>query len=393
MKNVKPRFIFPLLVSLVALSCQLDELEPPKPDLRPASTPVINEVFTLPHDRQNTFWWIEFFNPTRDTFDLTGWTISLTTHSVDYFQVISGRLDSVIRIDTSRLFDTLGNHLGDTVTIDTLRRVSLASLAEFYSYPPDTGKFDVPFAEGVYNAQMYYTPVEVGERIILPPNGLFTIVSSTARLEQYSRWGEGDSRLRREKNAQTFPLQIVSVPPYGVFDLANIVRNGAFRGPVYNVDTLVPTRINQLVTSPGVRVGYDTLRTRISSGAFVVTRITIFDTIKTVTIIDTLGYWAKAYAFNLHPKDQLILKNATGQIVDVVRIGPAGDSLFANQSNISPLLGPSNQPIPTPPEFESVARYMGGYFTGNTSNDFYSTVSPFLPPIPHGRNGVAKGRR
>lgn len=385
--------LIPVISSFLVLSCEIEEPEPDKPDLRPASTPVINEVFTLPHDHQNVFWWIEFLNPTPDTVDLTGWTISLTTLRVKYFQILYGRLDTVVRLDTIKRYDTLGNQLSVVSQTDTLRLLSMGSLAEFYSYPPDTGVFDVPFAEGVYDPRMYDTPFRPVEKMVLSPSGLFTIVNNKGRVEDYTQWGEGDSRFRKEKSAREFPLQLGYFNPFGVLDLREIVSKGAFKGVVDSVDTLLPTRIDTRTTLPGVRVGYDTLRYfRISDSTYVVTLITIHDTIKTVTLRDTLGYWANAYAFILHPKQQLILKRPTGQIVDVVRIGPAGDPLFPDQDSISVLLSSRNQPISKPPEFESVARYVGGYFTGNTLNDFYHTNRPTRPPIPHGRSTVFKGR-
>ena len=80
--------------------------------------------------------------------------------------------------------------------------------------------------------------------------------------------------------------------------------------------------------------------------------------------------------------EQLVLKDSAKRVVEVVRMG---DSTYSNiiRDSVysSPLLGPANKSIGTVPEFQSIARYGGGYFTGNTANDFYIT-RPGLVPIP-----------
>jgi hypothetical protein len=82
------------------------------------------------------------------------------------------------------------------------------------------------------------------------------------------------------------------------------------------------------------------------------------------------------YDFYLSQTDQIVLKDSTGQAVDVVRYG---NYTFT---------GPGTDPYPTyksigvVPDFESIARYAGAYDTKNTANDFYIT-RPGLRPIPH----------
>ncbi len=278
MKEVLHRLL--CLVMMFLFHACLLETEPPiLPDLRPASNLVINEVFTLPPSNPNWYTWIEFYNPTRDTIDLTGWTIS-------YF--------------TSRLQDSI------VVSLDTAFSRILSFHGEFISF--DTLAFlDVPFASGLLT-----------ESVRLPPSGLYTIVSNEAKLLDHTRWGPGDQRFRVEK-------------PF-------------VQGPVSSIDTFY--------SSPGVDS--------------IVVAVKLYD-----------------YSFFIQPKEQLVLKDPSGRIVDVVRMGDSvytnaiGDSTYADL-----LLGPSNRSIGTVPEFESVARYVGGYFTGNTSNDFYVT-RPGLVPIPH----------
>lgn len=84
------------------------------------------------------------------------------------------------------------------------------------------------------------------------------------------------------------------------------------------------------------------------------------------------------YDFYFRPTDQLVLKDSTGKVVDVVRYG----------NYVYP--GPGPDPYPNNhtagmiPDYQSLARYAGAYFTGNTADDFYITgvQIPQTRPIP-----------
>lgn len=80
------------------------------------------------------------------------------------------------------------------------------------------------------------------------------------------------------------------------------------------------------------------------------------------------------YPWALGPTDQLILRNAQGTIVDVVRYGN-----YRIQPT-DPEQGNASFGAITP--FESIARFSGGYKSGSTTNDFYMTNGRSLPPIP-----------
>jgi hypothetical protein len=267
-------------VFVLFAGCELKTSLSNDPDPIPAKTLVVNEVFTLPPDHPVTHSWIEFINPTKDTIDLTGWTITLSTF-----------------------------RFRDSVIIAT---DSTGTILLFFSVPlPSSyGLYDVPFATPL--------PTEPGEtppRIRIPPLGLYTLVNNEGRMLDHTRWGPGDERMRGE----------VSV----------------FRA---------------------------------------------LDTFYIISITDTLiiyGAVTSSYPFYIQPKHQLLLKNPAGTIVDVVRMG---DTLFTSQVGDSlyshPLLDASNKTIGYVPEFESIARYAGGHFTGNTASDFYVT-RPGLRPIPH----------
>ena len=91
--------------------------------------------------------------------------------------------------------------------------------------------------------------------------------------------------------------------------------------------------------------------------------------------------------FHFRTTDQLVLKDSSGNVVDVVRYGnyvypgPGADPF------------PTNRSIGVIPEFQSVARYFGAYWTGNTVDDFYITwpndtnlpggAVAWTRPIPH----------
>lgn len=84
------------------------------------------------------------------------------------------------------------------------------------------------------------------------------------------------------------------------------------------------------------------------------------------------------FDFNLRPTDQLILKDAFGVVVDVVRYGN-----YSHSGPADPF--PGNRSAGFIPEYQSLARYANAYSTGNTRNDFYITGTeiPYTRPIPH----------
>jgi hypothetical protein len=87
------------------------------------------------------------------------------------------------------------------------------------------------------------------------------------------------------------------------------------------------------------------------------------------------------YVFYIFPSEELLLKDPSGNVVDVVRIGnytPTGVDPY-----------PNNVSLPMAPQYESYARYAGGYFTGNSANDFYITGQN-LRPLPHYYNVAYK---
>ncbi len=97
------------------------------------------------------------------------------------------------------------------------------------------------------------------------------------------------------------------------------------------------------------------------------------DTTKPDTVINFQA------VFQLRPTDQLVLKDKNGNVVDVVRYG----NYVYNGTGSDPY--PNNKSIGLISEYQSIARYSGAYFTGNTGEDFYITGTqiPLTRPIPH----------
>lgn len=168
MNHLRLSALFFLVTSaLVAAGCEIETETQFNEDVRPASTLVINEVFTLPAAHPTYFCWIELLNPTRDTVDLSGWTLSFTTGR--YTEMLSIAYD--MRDSTFQTFRFLGRS------------------EEF----DGVGLYDVPFAEGVY-VDTFGIPTP------LPPTHLFTIVSDSNRFDDHTRIGPGPGYERyREK--------------------------------------------------------------------------------------------------------------------------------------------------------------------------------------------------
>lgn len=275
LKLVRSSLVFATILSAFLMGCEITSEAPTPPDLRPASHVVINEVFTLPSTSQTPYSWIEFLNPTRDTVDIANWALS---------------------------FSTFKQQIRTIVVVDSLFQFRL--FVSQTSFLPQFGSYDVPFAKTVS-----FESIGIQDTVLIPPNGLYTIVTNEQRLLDHTQWGPGPSSSRFER------------PLYATVDSAVIVQ-------YVNADSVI---------------------------------VATYQTI---------------YGAQLQPTDQLLLKDQNGNVVDVVRYG--------NYTYQGPGTDPysGNHAIGALPEFQSIARYAGGYFTGNTAVDFYVTRDD-LPPIPN----------
>ncbi len=274
MKNTRYLLAVLFVVSSVVFlsSCEFVTEQAEPAQFRPASSVVINEVFTLPPTNPAFYCWVEFLNAGTDTVDITNWKL----------QCYTDRISSVILL----AFDAQGN-------TEFLGQLTI---------PDSAGVFDVSFT---YDAE---TPAPFPDPVILPPNALYTITSNSSRLQDHTEWGPGDERMRHQSTA--------------------------FRDPTsFQIDTVF--------SSPDS------------------------------TVVRVISY---VHVFALRKTDQLVLKDGLGRVVDVVRYGGyviQGTDPF-----------PGNVSTAGVPDYESVCRYAGGYFTGNTANDFFIT-NRFIRPIPH----------
>ncbi len=264
-----------LIAGMFLAGCDLVTIPPDPKTFTSANNVVINEVFTLPFTSQNFHSWIEFYNPTNQTVDMRGWT--LTFGAPRFF------LEQILPKDT--VTDSLG-----------FRWFYLDPIQIGFSVDSSFTVADVPLATS-------RTEVKAGQ--------LFTLVSDRNLLEVFTDLGPGPG----------------------------------------------PARFQQIIEGP-----VDTSKVPIDS------------TYSNIGIPDTIRF--TNYVFILSPTAQLVLKDPGGNVVDVVRYGnytwpgPGADPY------------PGNQSIGFLPQYYSIARYAGAYWTGNTANDFYFTNSR-LRPIPH----------
>lgn len=276
MKSIA-RFFPPVLALgfLALCGCEIDTVEGRRPQFSPSPTVVINEVFTLSETDPGLYSWVEFFNPTAESVDVTDWTLECRTNRLRYNVLV----------------------IVDSGVIREREPVIVAF---------DQGTYRIPITRFVDDPRL---TVEVG----IKPRGFLTIV-------------DNDIRLRNNTN-------------YGPADDPRYIRN-TFPGTIDQIDTLLhyPDSLTVL-----------------------------------------LGGWY-SYQFTLKTTDQLVLRNAAGEVVDVVRYGgytwsgPGSDPYSGNVS------------LGSVPPYESICRYAGGFKTnpmsGNTANDFYITDA-FARPIPH----------
>ena len=102
------------------------------------------------------------------------------------------------------------------------------------------------------------------------------------------------------------------------------------------------------------------------------TRVAVLPDFSNIGIPDTVRF--NIYPFFLLPTEELVLRDPSGTVRDVVRYG--------NYQPPSPDPYPGNRSFGMINTFQSIARYAGGYRTGSTADDFYMTEGRQLPPLP-----------
>jgi len=134
--------LFLLAISLSSCELQTNTPDPPPPSA--TNHIVINEIFSLPPTNQNTFRWIEFYNPTNQPVSMKGWSFSFTTRRTVFTT------------------DSAGNFTG--FEVDTVDKY-----------------YDVPIAPRGF--------------LTVPPSGFLTVVDDENRLENYTDYGPGQGTI------------------------------------------------------------------------------------------------------------------------------------------------------------------------------------------------------
>lgn len=254
--------------------CELTTEDPASPNVRPASTLIINEVFTLPATNQRQHCWIELYNPRPDTVNLTGWSLEFSARQYRFRYILDSTFNP--------------------------RSFALLSVKD-----------------SVYRTVFGVTGGQLpGGLPGIRLNGFnfITIGSSESKIRDYTDLGPGEG------------------PKY----YASPFLGGELTGPGF-------------VGTASIRLLPDT------------------------TYEAIIGF----NEFMLKTTDQIVLRNAQDQVVDVVRYGnytPTGTDPYPNNKSLGMI-----------PEFQSLARWAGAYYSGNTAADFYITGSQVAQtrPIPH----------
>jgi len=129
------------LIAILLPSCELQTNTPAPPPPGATNHMVINEIFFLPLTNQNTFRWIELYNPTSQPVSMRGWTFSFTTRR------------------TTFTTDSAGNFTG----------------------------FEVDSVDKYYDV-----PIAPRGSLTVPSNGFLTVVNDENRLENYTDYGPGE---------------------------------------------------------------------------------------------------------------------------------------------------------------------------------------------------------
>ena len=285
-----------LLSSLVG--CEIVTENQPPPVLTSADNIVINELFILPPPSQNTYQWIELYNPTNRDIDITKWTLGFRTQRTTY--ALNRRLQSVTDVfyfDSSLTYHDVG--LYSILQVDTTYILGT-------SYGTNAG-----------DTVRAHSDLFVFSRSIAA-HSFLTYVNNENRMLTYTDWGPGGGDKIIGQSWQEYEHD---------FWVATIDTGGT---------------------------------------TYVQSDSSIF----TTTV------------FSFQPAEQLVLKDSSGNTVDVMRYG---GSAF-QYPNPDPY--PDNRALGAIVPYQSFARYAGAYKTGaysNSASDFYVTgVQVALTrPIPH----------
>lgn len=336
---MKHTILFSSLLFLFAMTgifsgCKL-ATEPGKSSPSPQSTNhmIINEVFTLPPAHQGTYSWIELMNPTTEFIKTVDTLIRKPIPQ-----------DTTVAADPSVL-------LRDTVTIRAmyLKFTAEASFENPFSFSPavSIGEKEMYLPLSIVHIGMMFTP------LFLQATGLpDSVVSSDSMLVQITQLAPNGMNVYTN-----FFSRLDDDTDIG--NAAWIVMQAQV---VFGFDTLVS--INEIFPSaPSKKIyqPYTTFYLPTTGEIQLVEREETFIRSVVATSDPSLPF---SLPFNCI--DTVLALNET--VLDVVRYG--------NFSTTGVTLKPNNKSAGYIPEFYSLARYAGGYFTDNTKNDFYFESQP-----------------
>ncbi len=323
MKNI---FLSLILFSIIG--CELTtDIIPPKQNSQVSNHLVINEVFALSPSHQSTYSWIEVLNPTPTSIN-----------TIDEFEIARDTVVAIIGQDTSMFIQ-------DTVLISGYYlqiEAETESGNPFSPIPPiSLGKRKMYVPLNPNSMSYLFSPFmrEFGggdsiRKMPLDKDELMLITNDYGRLEDHTDYGEG--RI---------------LQPQVLFDFDTLVMLGDFFG------TISESKIFGVYTSYKLSETSEINLVKIKH--------------KIISHNENLEINGIPFPLEFVVIDSII--SYEKNIVDVVRFG-----------NYPTLIGDGNESAGLIPEFNSLARFAGGYHTGNTKNDFYFEPQP-LPLYHNGR--------
>jgi hypothetical protein len=157
MKTIQVALAFILVSAFTLGGCEIVTNDPPVTQFRPASTIVINEVFTLPPASQAPYSWIEFINPTSNAINIGRYTLEFSTNK--FQTIVTAQLDSNYQFK-----QVIGVETG----------------------PVQPGTYEIPFAQTLTLTSIGAT---VDDTFMVAPNELYTLVNNEDRMLDHVAWG------------------------------------------------------------------------------------------------------------------------------------------------------------------------------------------------------------
>jgi hypothetical protein len=306
-----------ILFSLNFFGCELSTELPKTKNTPKANHLIINEVFAIPPTKQNTYSWIEIYNPTQ----LPVQQLSL--------QILGTNADSIAPRDT------------------------LALKAYYLKFRSDVF-FENPFTP-------FQPPMSAGTQNVYIPLSSLIVKEILTPMDEISF--EEDSIIA----AQGFAVYTNN--PLRLLEHTDLGGSGPLYKPfIFNMDTLVD--IGALLQSGGDSVNK-------SFQVFTLFQLPASCEIMLVERTDTIARKLRTLNFSGFQIPFIYIDSIWGTnetILDIVRYGnfvPTG------------IIQPKNKSAGFIPETHSLARYSGGYFTGNTITDFYFEPQPI--PMWHSK--------